>query len=76
MRLNFSGADSDDIREGVKRIGKVVREQIALYGTFTGRPPAGEQEKPARKDKRTGEGTDRLAEVVRLPERARERRAQ
>jgi 2-aminoadipate transaminase len=76
MRLNFSGADSDDIREGVKRIGKVVREQIALYGTFTGRPPAGEQEKPSKKDKRASEGADRLAEVVRLPERARERRAQ
>jgi 2-aminoadipate transaminase len=75
MRLNFSGADSDDIREGVKRIGKVVREQIALYGTFTGRPPAGEQEKAA-KDRRAGEEADRLAEVVRLPERARERRAQ
>src|SRR3954447_24800095 len=33
MRLNFSGVDDDDIREGVRRIGKVVREQVGLYGT-------------------------------------------
>ena len=36
MRLNFSGADEDEIREGVRRIGEVVREQVALYGTLTG----------------------------------------
>ena len=28
MRLNFSGVAEDDIREGVRRIGKVVREQV------------------------------------------------
>jgi hypothetical protein len=41
MRLNFSGADEDEIREGVRRIGEVVREQVALYGTLTGvsQPP-------------------------------------
>jgi 2-aminoadipate transaminase len=36
MRLNFSASDSDDIREGVRRIGEVVKEQVALYGTLTG----------------------------------------
>ena len=75
MRLNFSGADSDSIREGVKRIGKVVREQIALYGTFTGRPADHDQDRP-KKDRPSVETRDGLAEVVRLPERARERRAQ
>ena len=42
MRLNFSGSDEDTIREGVRRIGEVVAEQVALYGTLTGedRPPA------------------------------------
>jgi 2-aminoadipate transaminase len=44
MRLNFSGVSDDDIREGVRRIGKVVSEQVALYGTLTGVKPA---EKPA-----------------------------
>jgi 2-aminoadipate transaminase len=40
MRLNFSGVDDDSIREGVRRIGEVVREQVALYGTLTGAAPA------------------------------------
>jgi 2-aminoadipate transaminase len=40
MRLNFSGVSDDDIREGVRRIGKVVSEQVALYGTLTGLKPA------------------------------------
>ena len=30
MRLNFSGVGEDDIREGVRRIGEVVREQVEL----------------------------------------------
>ncbi|HWF55125.1 MAG TPA: PLP-dependent aminotransferase family protein [Solirubrobacteraceae bacterium] len=41
MRLNFSGVGEDAIREGVRRIGEVVREQVALYGTLTGTPGAG-----------------------------------
>jgi 2-aminoadipate transaminase len=40
MRLNFSGVDEDQIREGVRRLGEVVREQVALYGTLTGLTPA------------------------------------
>jgi 2-aminoadipate transaminase len=36
MRLNFSGVDEDQIREGIRRIGEVVREQVDLYGTLTG----------------------------------------
>jgi 2-aminoadipate transaminase len=36
MRLNFSGVGEADIREGVRRIGKVVREQVGLYSTLTG----------------------------------------
>jgi 2-aminoadipate transaminase len=44
MRLNFSGVGDDDIREGVRRIGEVVREQVELYGTLTGStPPAVER---------------------------------
>ena len=41
MRLNFSGSNEDAIREGVRRIGKVVWEQVALYGTLTGRTEPG-----------------------------------
>jgi 2-aminoadipate transaminase len=40
MRLNFSGVHEDDIREGVRRIGKVVREQVELFSTLTGSEPA------------------------------------
>jgi 2-aminoadipate transaminase len=35
MRLNFSGSDESEIREGVRRIGHVVTEQVALYETIT-----------------------------------------
>jgi 2-aminoadipate transaminase len=40
MRLNFSGSDEDEIREGVRRIGRVVAEQVDLYGTITREQPA------------------------------------
>ena len=36
MRLNFSGSDEESIREGIRRIGEVVNEQVELYGTLTG----------------------------------------
>ena len=39
MRLNFSGVGVDDIREGMRRLGEVVREQVELYGTLTGAAP-------------------------------------
>jgi 2-aminoadipate transaminase len=47
MRLNFSASSDDDIREGVRRIGKVVAEQVALYGTLTGERRAKRAEPPA-----------------------------
>jgi 2-aminoadipate transaminase len=36
MRLNFSASNGDDIREGIRRIGEVIKEQVDLYGTLTG----------------------------------------
>ena len=50
MRLNFSGVDEDEIREGIRRLGEVVREQVALYGTLTGSatpPPRRATQRPA-----------------------------
>jgi 2-aminoadipate transaminase len=35
MRLNFSGSDTDEIREGIRRIGRVVSEQVELFGAIT-----------------------------------------
>ena len=64
MRLNFSGVDDDDIREGVRRIGKVVREQVGLYGTLTGVQP------PQRPAEPTPAPPDpALADVLELPRR-------
>ncbi|MBW8059954.1 MAG: PLP-dependent aminotransferase family protein [Solirubrobacterales bacterium] len=39
MRLNFSGVGEDEIREGIRRIGKVVSEQVELYSALTGEHP-------------------------------------
>jgi 2-aminoadipate transaminase len=36
MRLNFSAQSEDEIREGIRRIGAVVGEQVNLYETMTG----------------------------------------
>ena len=36
MRLNFSGSGDEEIREGIRRIGNVVSEQVSLYETITG----------------------------------------
>ncbi len=49
MRLNFSGSGEDELREGIRRIGRVVEEQVELYGALTGnqgkpRTSAGEVE--------------------------------
>jgi len=36
MRLNFSAGGEEEIREGVRRIGKAIGEQVELYGALTG----------------------------------------
>jgi 2-aminoadipate transaminase len=71
MRLNFAGVPDEDIREGIRRIGKVVREQLGLYGTLTGssstvKPPAEFAPEPAP------DQPSPLADVVALPRRDRE----
>jgi 2-aminoadipate transaminase len=39
MRLNFSAGDEDEIREGIRRIGKTIAEQVDLYSALTGEQP-------------------------------------
>jgi 2-aminoadipate transaminase len=75
MRLNFSGVDEDSIREGVRRIGKIVYEQVAMYGTLTGRRRAVPvPEAPAPEEPLVEPAAG--ARVVRLPTaRDRARRA-
>ena len=48
MRLNFSASDEDEIREGVKRIGRVVKEQVDLYGTITRESPVASRQSSER----------------------------
>src|SRR6202012_5198580 len=35
MRLNFSGVTEEEIREGIKRIGRVISDQDQLYESLT-----------------------------------------
>ncbi len=73
MRLNFSGVDEDDIREGIRRIGEVLREQVALYSTLTGQAaPAGAANERAsaaatRPAPRVDDDADTVGNVLRMP---------
>jgi len=71
MRLNYSGVGEDQIREGVRRLGEVVREQVALYGTLTGVKTPAAPAKPARPKPPPVTPPpvhdERLANVLRLP---------
>ncbi|HEX2015626.1 MAG TPA: PLP-dependent aminotransferase family protein [Solirubrobacteraceae bacterium] len=79
LRLNFSGVNEQDIREGVRRIGGVIREQVGLYGTLTGAQPpragpdAQAGARPGKGAAQTGApagaGDEGLADVVALPPR-------
>jgi 2-aminoadipate transaminase len=75
MRLNFSAASDDEIVEGIRRIGKVIDEQISLYSTFTGgRAASTESASEKRADSAPDEPPDTLADVVEFPRRSGERR--
>lgn len=74
MRLNFAGMPEEDIREGVRRIGRAIREQLALLGSLTGTPSARARRPPAAAEPQvTPDSTGaRLADVVALPRRDEE----
>jgi len=69
LRLNFSGVDEDSIREGVRRIGKVVQEQVALYGTLTGEDRAPGRAAPRQEAVAGAAGEGPGGRVVALPRR-------
>src|SRR4051812_21305987 len=79
MRLNFSGVDEPTIREGVRRIGEVVYEQLDLLRSIAGPAPAAEVADDPARAALDGPATDGpLADVLRLPprdERSRRRDA-
>jgi 2-aminoadipate transaminase len=75
MRLNFSSSADEDIREGVRRIGKIVAEQLALYDTLTGRrphppaPPAALVEGEVEPLQPPADGAEGMANILQLPRR-------
>jgi 2-aminoadipate transaminase len=71
MRLNFSAFDEDEIREGVRRIGKVIWEQMRLYETITGEHPVAPEGHPARDPAAPGSASEDAAGADVLPMRRR-----
>jgi 2-aminoadipate transaminase len=59
MRLNFSGVDEGEIREGVRRIGKVVADQVGLYTALTSDPGASSAPAQPRESDTDGAGLPR-----------------
>jgi 2-aminoadipate transaminase len=73
MRLNFSGVGEAEIREGVRRIGEVVREQVELYGTLTGSLRAVRREAEPEPEPEPAAPDAALADVLHLPAPERRR---
>ncbi len=78
MRLNFAGNPEDEIREGVRRIGRAIRAQTSLLGRLTGTPgapstshgrPAAAAGPPVADAPEAGDQP--MADVVELPRRER-----
>jgi 2-aminoadipate transaminase len=67
MRLNFAGVPDEDIREGIRRIGRAVRAQVGLLGSLSGSPPTPDAAQQAAGADAQGEAP--LADVVALPRR-------
>ncbi len=77
MRLNFAGVPDDDIREGIRRIGRTMGGQAGLYGVLTGSQPSSPARGPVSGDEQgpSAEPAAGLADVVELPRRDGEGRA-
>ena len=85
MRLNFAGSPDDDIREGIRRIGRTMGGQAGLYGVLTSSSRGHRSGEPAAQDadakeKETpaetpGPADAGLADVVELPRRGEQARA-
>jgi 2-aminoadipate transaminase len=76
MRLNFAGVPEDDIREGIRRIGRTMGGQAGLLGVLTGSPPAppaaDASDAPGAgpaSDAPSAPAVSGLADVVELPRR-------
>jgi 2-aminoadipate transaminase len=63
MRLNFAGVPEEEIREGIRRIGRIMGADTGMFGALTGSPPVS---RPAKTQAPASPG---LADVVELPRR-------
>jgi 2-aminoadipate transaminase len=79
MRLNFAGVPDADIREGIRRIGKIMGGDTGLLGTLTtgsatsaSFPPASSSPGAEQTGPQEDEGAP-LADVVALPRREQQR---
>jgi 2-aminoadipate transaminase len=69
MRLNFAGIPDEDIREGIRRIGKTMGGDTGLLGTLTGSGPPSTPPSAASKHEPTADDPAPLADIVELPRR-------
>jgi hypothetical protein len=72
MRLNFAGTPDEDIREGVRRIGRAMGGQAGLFGVLTGSSPSPASSGAEPDDTAAGEAASDLADVVELPRRGKQ----
>jgi 2-aminoadipate transaminase len=69
MRLNFAGVPEEEIREGIRRIGRIMGGDTGLLGSLTGSAPATTPTPtPAEPASHADQGAP-LADVVALPRR-------
>jgi 2-aminoadipate transaminase len=75
MRLNFAGVADEDIREGIRRIGRIMGGDTGLLGTLMGSPPAATSPaasagaSAAKQADETAEDLSPMADIVALPRR-------
>jgi 2-aminoadipate transaminase len=73
MRLNFAGVPEDEIREGIRRIAKIMEPDDGLLGTLTGATRGAhavtDKAGGASGDPTPEETSPELADVVELPRR-------
>jgi|CZKG01.1.fsa_nt_gi 2-aminoadipate transaminase len=68
MRLNFAGVPDDHIREGIRRVGRIMGGDTGLLGTLTGTPLAPTSPAASKREPNDDDLTP-LADIVALPRR-------
>jgi 2-aminoadipate transaminase len=68
MRLNFAGVPDEDIREGIRRIGRIMGGDTGLLGTLTGSAPTPTSATACKQEPDADDLTP-LADIVALPRR-------